>query len=169
MTILIGISIGYVFAVIIGHIAIQFFVDGMWKSIGWIPNVNSGRPEYHHPRLIGVIERTLYVASLQMGKPEFIGVWLALKVAGQWKRWETSGSIAGNIVEGRVFYNIFLIGSGLSVAYAVGGAKMIEYFNASQWTYLAVLPLAILFGTAVLQILSYWWKPKKAKTTDTNP
>jgi len=92
-----------------------------------------------------------------MGKPEFIGVWLVLKVAGQWKRWGGEAKVAGKDLEGRVFYNIFLIGNGLSLAYAVGGAQMIIYFDCSEWLYLTALPLAILAGTGLLEVLSRRW------------
>jgi hypothetical protein len=61
-----------------------------------------------------------------------------------------------------------LAGSGLSVAYAVGGAQMIEYFKKSQWFYLAVLPLAILGGTGILQVLAKRWAKKAKKDTASN-
>jgi len=168
MTTLAGIAIGYSFAVVVGHFAIQRVVDSLWRAIGWMPSAYDERPEYYQPRLVGIIERTLYVASLQMGEPEFIGVWLALKVAGQWKRWGEEATIAGRKVEGRVFYNIFLIGSGLSVAYAVGGAQMIGYFQRSRLLYFAILPLAILVGTEILQVLARRWADKSKKDTANN-
>ena len=81
------IALGYIFAVVIGHFFIRWIVDEMWKETGWDGTNYDDRPGYYQPRLVGLIERVLYLGSLQMGKPEFIGLWLALKVAGQWNRW----------------------------------------------------------------------------------
>ena len=100
------------------------------------------------------------------GKPEFIGVWLVLKVAGSWNRWGETGTIGGKKIEGRAFYNIFLIGSGLSIAYAIGGAKMIEYASASLWLRFFGLPLSIIAGTLILIKLADYWD-KKYKPTPT--
>ena len=116
MKAMIGIAIGYFFAVAVAHYVIQYVVDGLWRAIGWTPSsAYAERPEYYLARRVGIVDRALYVVSLQMGKPEFIGVWLALKVAGQWGRWGEKAKIGSKDVEGRVFYNIFLIGNGLSV------------------------------------------------------
>jgi hypothetical protein len=50
--------------------------------------------------VIGLVERVLYTAFLQIGQAQFIGFWLAIKVAGQWKRWGELTEIDGRILEG---------------------------------------------------------------------
>ena len=71
------------------------------------------------PALTGLCEAVLYPAALFLGKPEFIGVWLAIKVAGQWVRW--SGTPTGaeasvaTLNRGRRLFNRFLIGNAISV------------------------------------------------------
>jgi hypothetical protein len=112
------------------------------------------RPEHYLPRLVGLVERALFVGSLQLDKAEFIGVWIALKVAGQWKRWGGGVNVGGRVLEGRSFYNIFLIGSGLSVAYAVVGAQMLESLNEREWFFGLGLPLALLVATYLLALLA---------------
>lgn len=63
---------------------------------------------YFPPAFVGFAEAILYPTALLIGQPEFIGFWLALKVAGQWKEWESG-------YQGRARFNRFLVGSALSI------------------------------------------------------
>ncbi len=75
------------------------------------------------PTLVGISESVMYPMALFLGKPEFIGVWLAVKVAGQWVRWKgdagqstaSAGSDIEKLNEGRRRFNGFLVGSSLSI------------------------------------------------------
>ena len=75
------------------------------------------------PALVGISESVMYPMALFLGKPEFIGVWLAIKVASQWVRWKgdagqfpASGeSDIEKLNEGRRRFNGFLVGSSLSI------------------------------------------------------
>jgi hypothetical protein len=143
--------VGYVFAVIIAHFPIRLVVDQMWKDMGWTEkNQDETRPHSWHPRILGCVERTLYVASYQLGKPEFIGVWLALKVAGQWKRWGQEPGSGATIIAGRHVYNVFLIGSALSIAYGITGAKMVEWFVRGNWTSAIGVPLILVIASLAI-------------------
>ena len=124
----------------------------------------------HHrrdlPFFVGIIERTLYVASWMLGSPEFIGIWLALKVAGGWKGWSDDpdmpvkpGSSATVKITGRLFFNSHLIGSGLSVLGALVGALMIEWFRAGSWSRAVWLGILCAFFTASI----WWWYEHDAK------
>lgn len=73
-------------------------------------------------RAIGIIERILYTIALIMGLPQWIGIWLTLKVAVTWKKWEGKS---------RDQYNIFLIGNALSILFGVIGT----------WVVLGKLPI----------------------------
>lgn len=73
------------------------------------------------PAIVGLCEAVLYPSSFLMGKPEFIGVWLALKVAGQWKMWQDNQV-------GRRRFNRFLVGNALSVIVGVLVYKAIKSF-----------------------------------------
>jgi len=146
--------IGYLFAVVIAHLPISWVVDQMWECIGWTKKTsNSIRPEYWQPGVLGCVERFLYAASFQLGKPEFIGVWLALKVAGQWKRWGEDQEYEGRLIAGRAIYNIFLIGNALSVSYAVIGAKLVEWCLQREWLPAIGVPISLFLSTLVLW---YW-------------
>jgi hypothetical protein len=149
--------LGYGFAVVVGHFCIMAVVDKLWEESGWRrPSDAKVRPAFYLPQLIGLLERALYVASLQLGEPEFIGVWLALKVAGQWKRWEEA--------DGRIFYNIFLIGSGLSIAYAIVGFQLITFVVSERWSFAFGIPLALLIGTYALRELASYYQRQTSKT-----
>ena len=78
------------------------------------------------PALVGICESFMYPMALFLGKPEFIGVWLAVKVAGQWVRWkgDAGHSPSGEepdleklekLNEGRRRFNSFLVGNALSI------------------------------------------------------
>ena len=79
------------------------------------------------PALVGSCESVMYPTVLFLGKPEFIGVWLAVKVAGQWVRWKgDTRQISGvgesdidKLNEGRRRFNGFLVGNSLMIMLGV--------------------------------------------------
>ena len=150
MNYVIALLCGYGFAIIIGCWCIGTVVDGLWRAEAGNPSDTKVRPAGYLSALVGFVERALFVATLQMGRGEFIGVWLALKVAGQWKRWGEGETIDNRKVDGRIFYNIFLIGSGLSIAYAFVGAQLIRLILAKDWWYAIGLPVGLLLATLLL-------------------
>ena len=89
-----------------------------------------------------------------MAKPEFIGVWLALKVAGQWQQWSEDKPYreGGPTIVGRQLFNIFLIGNALSITYAVVGAQAIGWLAAHDWTLGLGMPLLLLAASWALSI-----------------
>jgi hypothetical protein len=103
--------------------------------------------------MVGVVERGLYTTSYLLGRAEFIGAWLLLKVAGAWRGWNEGH--AG--VEGRAMYQTTLIGTGLSLAYGVMGALLVPWLRhgfAGTATTAATSLLALHFGI--------WWWAKAA-------
>jgi hypothetical protein len=78
----------YSFSTIIAQFPISFVVGRMWASVGVKPsNASILRPHAWTSKMVGLVERGLYIFALQIGTPEFIGIWLAIKVAGSWQRW----------------------------------------------------------------------------------
>lgn len=79
-------------------------------------DINVPRRNLWGPALVGVLENVMYPAALLAGAKEFIGLWLLLKVAGQWPRWGLAPEEdASKLDEGRRRYFLFLLGSGIQV------------------------------------------------------
>lgn len=72
--------------------------------------------------LLGIVERILFVLALVFGKETFIGLWLTGKFAGHWRQYNSEE------LEGWGRINIFLIGNGLSLLFALWGAHIIKPF-----------------------------------------
>lgn len=62
---------------------------------------------------VGILERFMYTTSILIGRPEFIGVWLVVKVVQQR---ESSA------------HNVFLVGSALSLIWGAATALLIQQF-----------------------------------------
>lgn len=72
------------------------------------------------PRIVGALEQFMYITCYLLRHPEFIAVWLAIKLAGEWR--QTEGA---NL---HPLYNIFLVGNALSLIYSVGTALLMKRF-----------------------------------------
>jgi hypothetical protein len=155
----IAISIGYIFATFIAHPMIYIVSNRLWKDIDLDhKGENTLRPRAWHASITGVIERVLYVASLQIGQATFIGIWLALKTVGNWKRWSHGypPNAEHQKVTGREFLNIFLIGSGLSLTYAGVGYKVIVWLKHANYLYASAIPLILIILTFFLYLYICW-------------
>lgn len=79
---------------------------------------------------IGSVEQFMYTASVLLGKPEFIGVWLVIKAVGEWRQetntTEGQAPLPRDVIGVPRPYMIFLIGSGLSVIAGVGTALLMQ-------------------------------------------
>lgn len=142
----------FFYAIIVGDFFVRKVVNELWKEYKGNQNFDQLlRPSVIHPQIVGIIERSLYVSALIMGNPEFIGLWLAVKVAGQWNRW--SEGIENNnmeIIPGRAFFNIFLIGNGLSIAFAIIGFQFIAWFYQSKLSAAIIVPILLCLSSWIL-------------------
>jgi hypothetical protein len=146
--------IGYGFSVFAGAILVKSLVESLWESISPSAATPKIRPHPWQGDVLARIEGVLYVAVLELGIPSLIGVWLALKVAGQWKRWMDDGDPETQRPDGRTVFNIFLIGNALSVLYSFFGFKFIGWINAGKimqvvWVSLAVIALTLAFWASI--------------------
>ena len=95
------------------------------RLLRWLLRLHGGdtHADMWSPTLVGICESIMYPMALFFGKPEFIGVWLAVKVAGQWVRWKgDAGHLPSDkeldlekLNEGRRRFNSFLVGNALSI------------------------------------------------------
>ncbi len=116
--------IGFVCSLYVGHLAASMSVRAMreflykhqkrlyqeGKPVEWPKPPSTQRGSLSLPQ--GLVERTLYTGALMMGAPQWIGVWLAIKVAAKWK----------SQTHERGADNIWLIGTGVSLLVAFVGA-----------------------------------------------
>ncbi len=107
--------LGYLTSTVVGAGVIFYLVEkGMWKELAKENSDCCKNPK--NPVItikLGIIERILYTTVLIMGYWQWIGLWLTLKTVVKWDYWKDKN---------RDYYNIFLIGNGLSVFFGFLGA-----------------------------------------------
>lgn len=70
-------------------------------------------------RRIGIIERVFYTSAIAFNQFALIGVWLVFKAIGDWKDGADSRKTNSKVT--RIRANMFLIGSGYSLAWGILG------------------------------------------------
>ena len=155
--------LGYAYSVVLGGAVIKRTLDCFY--IGY----EQGRTvENWRAGVVGLVERTLYTTAFLLAFPEFIAVWLALKVAGQWERWKQDWSSKGRSDElkakkdtSRAMYSGYLLGNALSIAFGVTGALMIQRGLSGRWDVALILGLVVLaaIGALYLHIAGHTPKP----------
>ncbi len=96
----------YVLGAILAHGVIHNVLRWLERPFGL-----TNEPEqwsYWPPTIVGLIESILYTSSFLVGRPEFIAVWLGLKVAGHWDLWQEGQA-------GRARFNRALVGNGMAI------------------------------------------------------
>lgn len=69
--------------------------------------------------ILGIIERALFITSLLFNFPQFIAFWFTVKMIVVWKSWSKK--------DGRLKFNNFLIGNGLSLAFSFSAFLTYEF------------------------------------------
>ena len=150
--------IGYGFSVFAEAILVKSLVETLWDCIA--PSDAKSRPAFWQGDALARIEGVLYVALLQLGLGNLIGVWLVLKVAGHWKRWMDDGDEQTKRPDGRTVFNIFLIGNALTVLYSFVGFKLIGWIEAER-----VLQVCWVSLSVIVLTLAFWaWIPGQRKS-----
>lgn len=162
-------AVTYVVAVILPAPALGVLGVMLWRHTlvteGGDPIRGASLHRKVPPLVVGLIERVLYVASWLEGTPEFIGVWLALKVAGGWSAWSdgldvpAAGSRETSVVKvpGRILFNLSLANSAMSVIHSIAMAKGLQ-LHLSGHTRLAIgiasAPYILTWGIALYAFVS---------------
>lgn len=90
--------------------------------------------------LSGILDRVIYTSSLLIPAKEFIAVWLAIKVAVQWKRWDDNEDLGKACAS----FHIFVIGTGLSLLYGIVGALIIKWLCSQEYLPAIVVPILLV-------------------------
>jgi len=121
--------LGYFVSVYIGHICSYIVSAVMWGDFECQNMINPFKGEIKvkrrkgisiapNPAWTGMVERLLYTTSILIAKPEFIVVWLGMKMAGRWKVLQKG--------EKNKAFNPFFAGSGISLFFGVMGAYLVK-------------------------------------------
>lgn len=136
-------------------------VDALWRRLGWTGVEDETLIRFPWlPATVGALERTLYFFALLMGKPEFIAVWLALKVAGSWPQWSELIPLGKKRLSGRAIFQVFLIGNALSIVVAAAVAYGVTCAKSGKWI------LAVGYSSAAYVFLvafAEWHKRKPSE------
>jgi len=95
-------------------------------------------------------------------------VWLAMKVAGQWNRWENGADIGSTVIPGRAFYNFFLIGTGFSIAYSVAGFSITSSIASGEYLTSIIAPSSLIIGTILFVQLTKYYQRKYHKDIESS-
>jgi hypothetical protein len=140
--------IGYSFSVLLGGWLISIFSRNSWVAIEGLVELN--RIYFRSGSyLVGILERLIYTSSIVFGVKEFIAVWLAVKIASQWKAYEGSESDRASQHKARALFNVYLLGTGLSLLYGALGAQIITWLDKQEY----ILPLISSFTLVTVNLI----------------
>lgn len=166
--------VGYLLATLLPAWPLARLSTLTWRILAFDEGVPRAAIDRHHrwdlPFLVGALERILYVASWLVAKPEFVGVWLLLKVAGGWKAWTDGqavpwtnhdGATSSRTVSGRHLLNVFLIGTALSLLNGFTWAMAIQWYVASDRARAVLVTAIVTFVTCAIWLWHEWrWRSR---------
>lgn len=165
---------GALYAVALPQLLLRRIQDHIWLRVlrhNGIPEKEIDKDIRFLPVILGCLERTLYLASVLAGLPEFIGLWLAIKVAGGWKGWSEGrvfewgnerGPKTTGTVPGAQVFNAHLIGAGLSVLFAVTGAYSICWLRDGELVFTITIGVFVIVASSTILV---WAKRKPTAPT----
>jgi hypothetical protein len=153
-------GIAYAVSIIGSQFVIKYIIENMWKQVDFrinkdpkFPKLEETRPFSQISQIIGLLESVLYTTAFLVDKYEFIGLWLLLKIGGSFKR----GSKYDERYERHIF-NIFLIGSGLSIIFSFVGFLISKQLSKQLIGSKDCFSIILLAGSLiVLSLVMYGW------------
>jgi hypothetical protein len=110
------------------------------------------------PKVVGLVERSLYLTSFLVGYPAFVAVWMGVKVAGAWRQWSEGMAVEGGReplprIPGRVLVNLFSTSAGLSLLFAASTAQgLLLWLEGLRLMGILVLPTPFLLWFEVRRL-----------------
>ena len=133
-------ALGYFYSIFVGHWLILNFSRNAWDALGEMSENKKDMPYRWTSSLSGILDRVIYTSSLLIPAKEFIAVWLAIKVAVQWKRWDDNKDLG----KARASFHIFVIGTGLSLLYGVVGALLVNWLSSKEYLPAIAVPVLLV-------------------------
>lgn len=133
-------ALGYFYSIFVGHWLILNFSRKAWIALGEMPKGEKDMPYRWTSSLAGILDRVIYTSSLLMPAKEFIAVWLAVKVAVQWRRWDNNKDLG----KARASFHIFVIGTGLSLLYGAVGALIVKWLSHKEYLPAIAVPILLV-------------------------
>ncbi|MEI7733610.1 MAG: hypothetical protein WCO56_28855 [Verrucomicrobiota bacterium] len=143
---------GYSFPILLGILLMRNMIERLWDCLV-DHNAKLGfRPPAWQPEFLARLESVLFILFLQLGQAWFIAAWMAMKIAGQWMRWMDPGDAQVGRPPGHVVFNMFMIGNGLLILFAVVGYKLIGWVNREDWLLAFWAPTLITLLTVLCYV-----------------
>jgi len=125
---------------------IGYFVDSCWARLGWQKGGTDSTRLPWLVGLVGLVERCLFLLALSVGQPAFLGLWLTLKVAAQWKHWNDPEVEVGEAtVPGRAIFQVFLLGNALSIYFAFAAFWVMSWLRMGN----VFLPVLVVSASSI--------------------
>jgi len=162
-------SIGVVYAVFLPWPLIRKIQNDVWRRILAHNRIDTRLLQADLlalPVILGLLERALYFASIIVERPDFIGVWLLVKVAGGWSgwssgrrfRWHEEGHVllTERTIPGAQVFNAHLIGTSLSLLFAATGAYGIRWCVNQHQDVTLYVSTTVLFTVFLLSAFLHY-------------
>lgn len=152
---------GFSYSLLIGQLLIPKFTKLTYDLVE-----KGFEDHYKHkwqPPVLGIIERILYILSLLMGHPQFIGFWIAIKIGIPYILWKGEEGDKDNPWKGRSLFVNSLTGNAMSILYAIAGYLIIIWLNKRDIQRAAIVAVILcLFNLILWQWLKVYKKKNEA-------
>jgi len=146
--------LGYLYGIFAADWIISKVVKRIWNILK-LKAVEANKGEFEiyswQTRILGIIERFLYIGSLQIGKAEFIAIWLTLKTVAKSRRWTEAKGMPG-----RAIFTTFLIGNGLSILFALAGYAGMQWALGIEWEKDYAFSVGIPIALFLVVMIQHW-------------
>jgi hypothetical protein len=170
----IWLAIGYFVSLFFGHIATSKIVNLGWSIVENNKNLQIRSKYQWATVVIGHIDRILFTTSIVFGVKEFIAAWLAVRIVSQWSKWGSvkespqSRSKLEKVYQSRALFQIFLIGTAVSLVYGVLGGQMVIWMVEGDFIYAIIALITALALSLMIYIYINSQKKQKEKIDELN-
>jgi hypothetical protein len=144
-------ALGYFISLFVGGFMVKKTIDLAWKMIDYGKSESTERGKYGWTtEMVGYLERFIYTTSVIFGVKELFAAWLVLKLSSQWVKWGGVKNLEKpknvNLIfkrqkdeeqkyKSRAIFQIFLLGTGLSLVYGLLGGQVAIWLSQGKCLY----------------------------------